>query len=333
MSNSVGLADLNTQASLSDANNPVSSTTTQISDIALGDIYNGLLQIQAFFESIIPDYNNRIALLRFLGYCITGDIKAQKALFIYGPGGNGKSVLLNLLKTLLDKLAVFSDSGLLTENSYSLGKPTTKLVPLKNTRLVIIPEQDQSSQINSSQFKLLVGENYLKIRHMFEEEQIIPIYFKLILSGNYQIDLTDANDIGVQRRIFQLNFSQDFRKIGNPNILDILTTPSSLTALLSLLVEEAKEYYKTGLLESEEMQSAKADYIKSNDFISEFIDEFCIRKDKVRCKTFIEQLIEQYPQNCKTHSYRSLFKMIQNVPGITKITVDGYTYFKGISFK
>ena len=333
MSNSVGLADLNTQASLSDANNPVSSTTTQISDIALGDIYNSLLQIQAFFESILPNEDTRNALLRYLGYCLTGEIKEQKALFIYGKGANGKSVLLNLLGKLLNDFSNFFNSSIFTFNPTDPTKPTTHLKNLKYIRLGMITELSQFNTLQSEQFKRLIGENYLKIRPMYSEEQTITIYFKFILSGNYQMDLTDANDIGVQRRIIQIDFLQDFRKSKDLDIEAKLTTPNSLTALLSLLVEQAKEYYKTGLLESAEMQSAKADYIKSNDFISEFIDEFCIREGMVKCKTFIEQLIENYPKNCESYSYKQLFNLIKNVPGITIKIHYGYRYFNGVSFK
>ena len=41
-------------------------------------------------------------LIRFLqhwmGYCLTGDTREHALLFIFGPGGNGKSVFLNIMK-------------------------------------------------------------------------------------------------------------------------------------------------------------------------------------------------------------------------------------------
>jgi putative DNA primase/helicase len=44
-------------------------------------------------------------LVRFLrqiaGYCLTGDTREHALFFIYGPGGNGKSVFLNTLNGIL----------------------------------------------------------------------------------------------------------------------------------------------------------------------------------------------------------------------------------------
>jgi putative DNA primase/helicase len=40
-------------------------------------------------------------LQRFSGYLLTGDTREHALLFIYGPGGNGKSVFLNMVTARL----------------------------------------------------------------------------------------------------------------------------------------------------------------------------------------------------------------------------------------
>ncbi|MEA3275953.1 MAG: bifunctional DNA primase/polymerase, partial [Pseudomonadota bacterium] len=49
-------------------------------------------------------------LIRFLrqlaGYCLTGDTREHVLAFVYGPGGNGKSVFLNTIVGLMDEYAV-----------------------------------------------------------------------------------------------------------------------------------------------------------------------------------------------------------------------------------
>src|SRR4051794_7754697 len=44
-------------------------------------------------------------LQRWCGYCLTGDTKEHALLFGYGPGGNGKSVLLNTVARILGDYA------------------------------------------------------------------------------------------------------------------------------------------------------------------------------------------------------------------------------------
>ena len=53
--------------------------------------------VSDFFTAILPDEDFRQFLKDYLGYCLTGEISLQKALFIIGTGGNGKSTLTRLL--------------------------------------------------------------------------------------------------------------------------------------------------------------------------------------------------------------------------------------------
>ena len=44
--------------------------------------------VNNFLTSILPDEATRAALVRFIGYSATGEVIEEKALFLYGPGGN-----------------------------------------------------------------------------------------------------------------------------------------------------------------------------------------------------------------------------------------------------
>ena len=44
----------------------------------------------------------RVALLRFLGYAITGECCEKKFLFIDGSGGNGKRLLTGTVRSMID---------------------------------------------------------------------------------------------------------------------------------------------------------------------------------------------------------------------------------------
>ena len=48
-------------------------------------------------------------LIRFLkqwcGYCLTGDIREHALVFAHGPGGNGKGVFLNVVRSIMGDYA------------------------------------------------------------------------------------------------------------------------------------------------------------------------------------------------------------------------------------
>src|SRR3984893_27958 len=44
-------------------------------------------------------------LQRWLGYCLTGDIREHALVFCYGPGGNGKTTMLNMVSGILGDYA------------------------------------------------------------------------------------------------------------------------------------------------------------------------------------------------------------------------------------
>jgi putative DNA primase/helicase len=55
-----------------------------------------------FLRETTNDDKDLIAFLQqCCGYMLTGDIREHALLFVYGPGGNGKSVLLNTVSGIL----------------------------------------------------------------------------------------------------------------------------------------------------------------------------------------------------------------------------------------
>ena len=62
--------------------------------------------VDKFFVDIMPDEMTRAGLLRWLGYCLTGENSAEKFMIWHGLGKNGKGVLSATLLTLLGAYGV-----------------------------------------------------------------------------------------------------------------------------------------------------------------------------------------------------------------------------------
>ena len=234
--------------------------------------------VESFLNQIITDEETLAAILRYLGYCLTGEVNAEKALLFYGKGGNGKGTLTGTLIKLFGTYATpFPVKTLLSKyQSKDADAATPAFSKLQWKRLAISEEIPQSEKLDAATFKLLTGGDYIPIRKLHEEASEISPTHKLLISGNYNVEL-DSNDVGLRRRIMRVEFNQYFTGTNQDTTLKKkLVTADALSGLLTLLVDSAIAYYRAGLIESAEMQTAKEELFTENDYIGSFIEENCV---------------------------------------------------------
>ena len=298
--------------------------------------------VDKFLESTVPDEETRTALLRYLGYSATGEVCEEKALFLYGPGGNGKGTLTRTLLTLFgDYAAALRTSAVLeTGRTQDANAATTELNPLENCRLAIVEELPQNGQLDIAKFKSLTGSDFIPIRKLHQEQIKIKPHFSPILSGNYRPEIGDTRDPGLIRRLMNIDLTESF--IGeqrDPHLKRKLEEPDALSGLLTLIVEGAKEWYEFGLKESEAMQQSTREFITENDFIGDFIEMFCKRDSNfsVPRKQLLALLKQEYADECSKlfcNRDRTIVEAFRRIPGITYRRGSGGTYkFFGIGLK
>ena len=272
-----------------------------------------------FLSDIMPDDETRAALLRFLGYCLTGEVSEEKAMIFNGAGGNGKGTLTGTLLRLFGTYGTpFPVGAILTPKfggDEDANAPTPAYNKLVNTRIAISEEVPQGRTISASKFKLLTGGDRIPIRRLHEEAtEIESPTHKLVVSGNYLPELQDAADAGIIRRLMNIQFTQKFDdKTRDIHLKKKLVTPDALSGLLSLLVDNAAQWYQSGLIESAAMTNAKRNYINEQDFISAFVDEYCDFSPSfsISMQKFIEKLREHFTDETKFLTDKSLRPMIK----------------------
>jgi putative DNA primase/helicase len=84
-------------------------------------------------------------LQQWCGYSLTGDTREQSLMFVHGPGGNGKSVFLNVQTGILQDYATTAAMDTLTASKFD--KHTTDLAMLRGARLVTASETEESQKI------------------------------------------------------------------------------------------------------------------------------------------------------------------------------------------
>ena len=83
--------------------------------------------------------------IRFLqqwcGYCLTGVTREHALVFVYGPGGNGKSVFLNIVRRIFDHYVKTAPIDTFTSSHSKSTRPTWRC----SGGLVSLPHQKQNS--------------------------------------------------------------------------------------------------------------------------------------------------------------------------------------------
>jgi putative DNA primase/helicase len=139
-------------------------------------------------------------LQRFCGYLLTGVTREHALLFIYGPGGNGKSVFLNVVSAILGDYAQVAPMEAFT-NSLSDRHPTD-LAMLRGSRLVSATETEEGRAWAESRIKQLTGGDPISARFMRQDFLTYRPAFKLVFVGNHKPGLRNVDD--ATRRRFNI---------------------------------------------------------------------------------------------------------------------------------
>ncbi len=100
-----------------------------------------------FINEIMNNDKSKIDYIqRIFGYSLTGDISEQIVFFFYGPGSNGKSVLLKMLRHILGDYALQADSNIFMVRNNN--NTRNEFARLKGARAVLTTEVEQGKQLS-----------------------------------------------------------------------------------------------------------------------------------------------------------------------------------------
>ena len=284
--------------------------------------------VEDFFTAIQPDEMTRAGLLRWLGYCLTGETSAEKfAVWTGATGANGKGTLSGTLLELLGTYATgLAPRALLKSNRpVDADKATTALNALENARFAISEEMPLDGELDTSLVKNLTGGDRINIRRNFGEYRTIRATAKINLSGNFTPRIENVHDGGILRRLINFSFSVQFGTDDNPAdpaLKKKMLLSENLRGLLSLLVRQAVAWYRGddgGLIISPLMKAATQQHLSANDFIEEFIADNYVKvpNASVKAKELIEHLQREYPRETSRFKRADLIQLVANVDGVT----------------
>lgn len=225
-------------------------------------------------EGAVPEVDKDLIdyLQRWVGYALTGRTDEQMFLFAHGHGANGKSVLFNVLGSLLGDYAMHSQVEAFMAADRGGGK-SDLLARLKGARLVIAPETEDGQRLAESTIKQLTGGDTITAAHKYGHAFDFKPEFKLAMVGNHK-PVIRGDDQGIWRRVQLLPFTRTFTPDQQDKELPA-KLKSELPGILKWAIQGALMWQKSGLNIPKVMQDEVNAYRSEMDVIGQWIEERC----------------------------------------------------------
>lgn len=246
------------------------------------------------------DQEVRLLFEEMLGSVLLKHARYQKAFLFYGSGSNGKSTILDLIKTFL---------GRRNYSAIALEKVTDRFntAELENKLANIGDDVDNTTIKDTGTLKKLFSGNAIMVERKGERPYTIEPYATHIYSCNSIPRSFDKSE-GFYRRWLLIPFNARFSANAedyDPMIEDKITTPEALSYLLNIGIRGAQRLIKRGkFTEPQSVVDALEAYKADNSTTLSWIDDANLNVDY-----FLEnprdKLYSEFADWCKISGIKS----------------------------
>ena len=208
-------------------------------------------------------------LRQWFGYCLTGEISEHALCFVFGPGGNGKSLLLNVLIGILGPYAAVATMEAFIASRGE--RHSTDLAMLRGARLVTASETEEGRHWAEARIKQLTGGDPITARFMHRDNFTFRPTFKLLIVGNHKPVLRTVDD--AQRRRF--NLIPFTHKPASPDRDLEHKLRAEWPAILRWAIDGCLDWQANGLIRPSSVLRATERYFADQDLIAHWLDEAC----------------------------------------------------------
>ena len=225
--------------------------------------------LQFLYEATGGDDQLICFLRQWCGYALTGITREHALLFIYGPGGNGKSVFLNVLTAVLGNYA--TSAAMDTFTAKMSNSHPTDMAMLRGARLATASETEEGHDWAEAKIKQLTGGDPITARFMRQDFFTFVPAFKLTIVGNHKPMLRNVDE-AIRRRLNIVPF------VHKPNQIDRHLEEklqAEFPGILRWMVEGCLDWQLRGLIRPEIVQSATENYLAEQDLMGLWLAEKC----------------------------------------------------------
>lgn len=225
--------------------------------------------LQFIAEATGGDKDLQRLIQQIFGYALTGDTREQVLIFIWGPGKNGKSVFVNVMRGVIGEYAVTAPIETFTATKSD--RHPTELAMLKGARLVTASETESNREWAESRIKLLTGNDAITARFMRGDFFTYIPEFKLIIVGNFTPRLRNVDD-AMRRRLRIVPFVV---KPENPDPKLEAALQTEWPGILRWAINGCLDWQKNGLIIPASVEQATDNYFDEQDTFNHWIEECC----------------------------------------------------------
>jgi len=206
---------------------------------------------------------------QIFGYSLTGSISEHALFFVYGPGGNGKGVLINLIADILGDYASSAPLNTFTETRNE--QHLTRIARLHGARFVYTTEVNEGQSWDEAKLKALTGGDKITANFMRQDLFEFDPQFKLVISGNHKPVLRNVDD--ASRRRFNILPFVHTPETPNANLGNELR--EEWPAILAWAIDGCLAWQEKGLRQPPVVAAATEEYFTDQDIMALWINEKC----------------------------------------------------------
>lgn len=211
-------------------------------------------------------------LQRLCGYWLTGSVREEKLVLIYGSGGNGKTKFIETVRGTVghDYAAGMAMETLLVTQGE---QHPTDLADLRAKRLVIATETEEGRRLAEAKIKALTGGDRIRARHMRRDFFEFNPTHKIVIVGNHRPALRNTDE-AMRRRLLLVPFDAVIApEARDPQLADRLA--AERPAILGWMLAGCRAWLERGLDPPARVLAATEDYLESADAFGRWLEERC----------------------------------------------------------
>jgi len=176
--------------------------------------------ISKFFKEILPDPQIRKYCMRFIASRLCGDVLEQRFSIWTGCGGNGKSILIDIIRYSFGEYCINIPVTLLTQKRKASNAACPEKARTRGVRMCYMQEPDSGERINAGEMKELSGGDMIQARKLYSDIFEFKPQFEIVLMCNEKPTIDDKTN-GAWRRVqvypFVSRFVDDDKQINPDN--------------------------------------------------------------------------------------------------------------------
>jgi putative DNA primase/helicase len=219
----------------------------------------------AFLDRIQPDEDNRRFVIDWLGYSLTGDATEQQFAVFYGPGGNGKGVIMRIAAYIAGDYARATpiETFLAEASPRNASAPTPERAALPGVRMLMASEPQKNARFDEGFIKMVTGGDKVSARDLNKSQfEFLPV-FKLTIQANHRPRISDTTE-GIWRRTNLVPFDVVIpRSEWDLKLDDKLKAEAS--GVFNVLLDGLRSWLLNGLVRSKASEAATKQYREDSD--------------------------------------------------------------------